>query len=228
MDAFVGGLLTQLAEDRLLDQTIVIHTSDHGGVNPRSKRYCYDEGLHVPLIIAAPGRYADLFPARGTRVKAAVSTIRIPPTLIHLAGGEVPSYMQGRTLAEAEFDDTRELAFGMRNRMDERYDMMRTVRDSRFRYIRNYYPHRPYGQHQGYAWLAAGYRSWEREHPAACKRRSASICWRSMTMDSYQREHPKKVTQARNQRPTPYRRFSPWPTWSHSKETTTVNGLSRP
>ena len=53
MDAFVGRLLDQLAEDGLLDDTIVIHTSDHGGVNPRSKRWCYDEGLHVPLIVAA-------------------------------------------------------------------------------------------------------------------------------------------------------------------------------
>jgi hypothetical protein len=42
--------------------------------------------------------------------------------------------------------------------------MTRTVRDARFRYIRNYLPHRPYGQHVGYAWLAVGYQSWEREH----------------------------------------------------------------
>ncbi|MBO1415968.1 sulfatase [Streptomyces sp. FH025] len=166
MDAFVGRLLAQLEEDGELDNTIVIHTSDHGGVNPRSKRWCYDEGLHVPLIVAAPERWAGLFPAPGTRVTAAVGTIRIPPTLVELAGGEVPAQMQGESLARTVFDEDRELAFGMRNRMDDRRDMVRTVRDARYRYIRNYDPHRPYGAHQAFAWLAAGYRSWETEHLA--------------------------------------------------------------
>jgi arylsulfatase A-like enzyme len=166
MDAFVGGLLAQLEEDGELDNTIVIHTSDHGGVQPRTKRWCYDEGLHVPLIIAAPERWAHLFPAPGTRVEAAVGTIRIPPTLVQLAGGEVPAHMQGESLARTAFDADTELAFGMRNRMDARLDMIRTVRDARYRYIRNYDPHRPYGMHQAFAWLAAGYQSWEAEHLA--------------------------------------------------------------
>ncbi|GLY66592.1 sulfatase-like hydrolase/transferase [Amycolatopsis taiwanensis] len=178
MDAFVGVLLSQLEEDGLLDRTIVIHTSDHGGVNPRSKRYCYDEGLHVPLVISAPGRYADLFPKPGTRIDAAVSTIRIPATVVDLAGGEIPTYMQGHSLARTSFDAAAELAFGMRNRMDERYDMIRTVRDARFRYIRNYHPHRPYGQHQGFAWLAAGYQSWETEHRAGRLNEVQSAFWR--------------------------------------------------
>ncbi|MFE2866468.1 sulfatase-like hydrolase/transferase [Embleya sp. NPDC059259] len=164
MDAEVGRLLAQLAEDGLLDDTIVIHTSDHGGVNPRSKRWCYDEGLHVPLIVAAPERYAHLFPPPGTRVEAAVGTIRIPPTLVDLVGGTVPAHMQGASLVGADFDADRELAFGMRNRMDARNDMVRTVRDARYRYIRNYEPHRPYGLHQAFAWLAKGYQAWEAAH----------------------------------------------------------------
>ncbi|MFE7564901.1 sulfatase-like hydrolase/transferase [Kitasatospora sp. NPDC057500] len=166
MDAFVGRLLAELAEDGELDNTVVIHTSDHGGVNPRSKRWCYDEGLHVPLIVAAPERHAHRFPAPGTRVDAAVSTLRIPPTLVDLAGGTAPAHMRGESLARTSFDPAGELAFSMRNRMDERPDMIRTVRDARYRYIRNYAPHRPYGTHQAFAWLAAGYRSWEAEHLA--------------------------------------------------------------
>ncbi|MFJ6617875.1 sulfatase-like hydrolase/transferase [Kitasatospora sp. NPDC091335] len=166
MDAFVGRLLAELEEDGELDNTIVIHTSDHGGVNPRSKRWCYDEGLHVPLIVAAPERHAHRFPAPGTRVDAAVSTIRVPPTLVALAGGETPAHMGGESLARTSFDTAGALAFSMRNRMDERPDLIRTVRDARYRYIRNYAPHRPYGTHQAFAWLAAGYRSWEAEHLA--------------------------------------------------------------
>ncbi|MFE6867229.1 sulfatase-like hydrolase/transferase [Kitasatospora sp. NPDC057692] len=166
MDAFLGRLLAELAEDGELDNTVVIHTSDHGGVNPRSKRWCYDEGLHVPLIVAAPERHAHRFPAPGTRVDAAVSTLRIPPTLVELAGGAVPAHHQGESLARTSFDTDGALAFSMRGRMDERPDLIRTVRDARYRYIRNYHPHRPYGTHQAFGWLAAGYRSWETEHLA--------------------------------------------------------------
>ncbi|MGR6998375.1 hypothetical protein ACU686_10210 [Yinghuangia aomiensis] len=79
-----------------------------------------------------------------------------PATVVDLAGADIPDHMQGRSLARADFDPDTELAFGMRNRMDERIDMVRTVRDARHRYIRNYFPHRPYGQHQGFPWMAAG------------------------------------------------------------------------
>ncbi|MGW4118559.1 sulfatase family protein [Nocardia sp. NPDC004711] len=106
MDAFVGDLLAQLDEDGLADTTIVIHTSDHGGVNPRSKRFCYDEGLRVPLIIRAPRAYRGLFPAPGTRVSAAVTTDRIPATVIDLAGAQLPAHMRGNSLARTEFDRT--------------------------------------------------------------------------------------------------------------------------
>ncbi|MDI2132944.1 sulfatase family protein [Yinghuangia seranimata] len=179
MDAFVGELLAQLAEDGLVEDTVVIHTSDHGGVQPRSKRWCYDEGLHVPLIVAAPERHAHLFPPPGTRVSAAVSTIRVPPTLVDLAGGTPPAHMQGASLARTAFDPGTERAFGMRNRMDARYDTVRTVRDARYRYIRNYHPHRPYGTHQAFAWLAAGYRSWETEHLAGRLDDTQDAFWRA-------------------------------------------------
>ncbi|MBU3064287.1 sulfatase-like hydrolase/transferase [Nocardia sp. NEAU-G5] len=177
MDAYVGTLLAQLDEDGLTDSTIVIHTSDHGGVNPRSKRFCYDEGLRVPLIVKAPARYAGLFPTPGTRVAAAVTTDRIPATLLELAGAPLPDHMRGKSLARTAFGPDPTYAFGGRNRMDERYDVIRTVRDQRFRYIRNYHPHRPWGQHQPYAWLAAGYQSWETEHLAGRLDEIQSVFW---------------------------------------------------
>ncbi|MFJ4658853.1 sulfatase-like hydrolase/transferase [Nocardia sp. NPDC088792] len=177
MDAFVGSLLAQLDEDGLTDSTIVIQTSDHGGVNPRSKRFCYDEGLRVPLIIRAPQRYAELFPPTGSRVQAAVTTDRIPATLIELAGASPPAHLHGRSLTHADLDPATSLAFGGRGRMDERYDLIRTVRDQRYRYIRNYLPHRPYGQHQPFAWLAAGYQSWETEHLAGRLNEAQSAFW---------------------------------------------------
>jgi arylsulfatase A-like enzyme len=176
-DHFVGVLLRLLEEDGLTNRTIVIHTSDHGGVHPRSKRFCYDEGLHVPLIIAAPGPFAEFFRPHASRIDAPVIIIRIPPTLIDIAAGEVPQYMQGESMLRSEFDVDTELAFAMRNRMDERDDIIRTVRDSRFRYIKNYYPH-PYAQHQAFGWLVAGYQSWEEKLLAGRLNEAQSMFWR--------------------------------------------------
>ena len=163
MDAFVGALLAQLEEDGLTDDTVVIHTSDHGGVTPRSKRYCYEEGLHVPLIVAAPPRWAHLFPP-ATVVAEPVTTVSIVPTLYALAGVSRPPYVEEPGLAECLDGSVPRYAFGARNRMDERYDLVRTVRSRRYRYLRNYTPHRPVAQHQGFAWNAAGFRSWETAH----------------------------------------------------------------
>ena len=56
------------------------------------------------------------------------------------------------------------MIFGQRSRMDERYDLQRAARDERFLYIRNYMPHRPYGQNMGYMWQQRGYQDWEQAH----------------------------------------------------------------
>lgn len=163
MDAEVGRLLTELEEDGLAEDTIVVYTSDHGGVNPRSKYYCYDEGLHVPLVVKAPKKFAHLFPEPGTRIDVPVSTVSIPATIIDVAGAPVPCYMQEPSLARREHHAT-DLAFSSRGRMDERTDIMRTVRSRQYRLIRNFTPHRPYAQHHAYAWTASAYRAWEQMH----------------------------------------------------------------
>jgi hypothetical protein len=74
--------------------------------------------------------------------------------------------MQGAAFIGNGAEQTRRYAFGMRNRMDDRYDFVRTVADGRYRYIRNYMPNRPWGQHLAFAWLAKGYQDWERQYRA--------------------------------------------------------------
>lgn len=178
LDEFVGELLEQLDADGLADDTIVVYTSDHGGVMPRSKRYCYDEGLHVPLVIAAPPRLAHVAQPAGTRVGEPVSTVALAPTLLRFADVEPQSYMSEAALT-AETVPADAVAFSQRGRMDERVDLVRTVRSRRYRYIRNYYPHRPAIQHSAFAWNAAGYRSWEREFLAGRLSNAHAQQWRS-------------------------------------------------
>ena len=74
--------------------------------------------------------------------------------------------MQGLAFLGKYEDKAREYAYSFRGRMDERYDFCRTVRDKKFRYIRNYNPHRIYGQFIEYLWRAPLTKSWEAEFKA--------------------------------------------------------------
>lgn len=167
MDGEVGQRLAQLAEDGLADNTIVFHYSDNGGVLPRSKRYCYEDGLRCQLIVYAPPKWQHLLPARpGEVITDPVSLIDLAPTVLAIAQVPQPPQMVGTSLLARRDGTAPSLIFGSRNRMDERIDFVRTVTDGRYRYIRNYMPHRPWGQQQAFAWQATGYQSWERAHLA--------------------------------------------------------------
>lgn len=166
MDAEVGARLAELEADGLAEDTIVFYYSDNGGVLPRSKRHCYEEGLRIALVVAAPPKWQHLLGApAGSRIGAPVGLIDLPPTIIALAGGPRPAQMQGQSLFPWK-RDRHEPVFGARGRMDERFDFVRTVTDGRWRYVRNYMPHLPSGQVQAFAWQAKGYQSWDRAHRA--------------------------------------------------------------
>jgi arylsulfatase A-like enzyme len=166
MDGQLALRLAELEADGLSQDTIVFHYSDNGGVLGRSKRYCYDAGLRCEMVIYVPPKWRHLMPAApGSEIKSPVSLVDLAPTLLALAGVPQPPQMAGRTFLGAGAAPQR-YAFGMRNRMDERIDFQRSVTDGRWRYIRNYMPHRPWGQHQAFAWLAKGYQDWEAAHLA--------------------------------------------------------------
>ena len=145
MDAQVGEILRQLEEDGLADTTIVVYWSDHGDGIPRSKRSLYDSGLRVPLMIRLPASFPDA--RRGTVVDDLVSLIDLAPTMLSLAGVAVPAHMQGRVLLGPDAGVPPAYVFAARDRMDAEYDMMRSARDARFLYIRNFQPELPYAGH---------------------------------------------------------------------------------
>jgi arylsulfatase A-like enzyme len=162
MDAQIGAKLAELETAGLTDDTIVFYYSDNGGVLPRSKRYCYEQGLHCAMVVRVPPRWAHLMPQRaGSEVTAPVSFIDLAPTLLSLAGEPIPATMQGQPFLGHATLRPQRYAFGMRNRMDERYDMVRTIGDGRYRYIRNYLPYLPAIQNQAFEWLATGYQDWD-------------------------------------------------------------------
>ncbi|MDZ7620351.1 MAG: sulfatase, partial [Patescibacteria group bacterium] len=151
MDEEVGALLDELSRAGVADDTIVFYYSDHGGALPRGKRNLHDSGTHVPLIIRFPKKWAHLAPARpGEWVEQPVGFVDLPATVLSLAGAPVPDHYEGRVFLGPRQAAPREHVFLYRGRMDERYDTARAIRDRQFRYVRNYSPHRPWGQHYAY------------------------------------------------------------------------------
>ncbi len=153
MDLEVGRLLRELDTADLADDTIVMFWSDHGNGLPRAKRWTYDSGSRVPLIVRVPERFRALAGAGnpGSVDERMVSLIDLGPTVLNLGGIETPGHMHGRSFLGSSGGAGREFIFGARDRLDERFDMVRTVRSSDFRYVRNLMPWRPALQPVAYA-----------------------------------------------------------------------------
>jgi len=165
MDTQAGKLLAELDQAGLAQDTIVFFYGDHGSGMPRSKRWPYNSGLHVPLIVYVPERWKHLAPKEyvpGGTSSRMVGFVDLAPTLLSLAGIQPPDWMQGHALAGPYQTPAPEYAFGFRGRMDERIDMVRSVRDQRYVYIRNYMPHLIYGQHVSYMFQTPTTQVWQR------------------------------------------------------------------
>lgn len=162
MDEFVGERLRELEDAGLADDTIVFYYSDHGGVMPRSKRFIYDSGTHVPLVIRFPKKWAHLSPNKaGTETKELVGFVDFAPTVLSLAGATIPKHMQGHAFLGEQRTQEAEYAYLFRARADERIDFKRGLTDGRYRYIRNYLAYLPTGQHVNYLWDNPATAEWE-------------------------------------------------------------------
>ncbi len=165
MDRQCGQILKQLEDDGLAEDTIVIYFSDHGAGLPRSKRWLYDSGTHVPMIVRFPERWKHLAPgAPGSATGRLVSFVDLAPTVLSLAGVEIPERFQGHAFLGEAAAEPRAYIHGFRDRMDERFDMIRCVRDQRYKLIRNFLPHVPYAQWIAYAEEMPTLKAWRRAH----------------------------------------------------------------
>lgn len=140
-DMQVGEILSAIDRSGKRDNTVVIYMTDHGRGLAREKRWCYDAGLHLPLIIRWPGKSEA-----GSVDERVVSWTDIAPTILSIAGVKIPSHYQGQNILTSE----RKYAFSGRDRMDESFDRVRSVTDGRYRYIRNDFPHIAYSQWNKY------------------------------------------------------------------------------
>ncbi len=165
MDQQIAEILKQLEDDGLTGETIVFFYGDHGSGMPRSKRFPYDSGLRVPIIVHIPEKYRHLAPAEyrpGSATDRMVAFVDLGPTVLSLAGIRPPEHMQGQAFLGEHITPARRLNFGFRGRMDERIDLMRSVTDGRYVYIRNFMPHRIYGQYLDYMFQTPTTRVWKK------------------------------------------------------------------
>ena len=151
LDRKAGLVLKQLETDGLADNTVVVFFGDNGQSHVRGKQFCYDEGLLVPLIIRWPKgspRPASFQP--GTVSDRLIAAIDLAPTMLDIAGARKPAKMEGEIFLGDRAAKPRQYVFGARDRCDETVFRFRTVRDARYRYIRNFTPDRPFLQTNDY------------------------------------------------------------------------------
>jgi N-sulfoglucosamine sulfohydrolase len=168
LDRKCGVVLKQLEKDGLADNTVIVFFGDNGQAHVRGKQFCYDSGLLVPLIIHWPKN----FPAPKNYKSGTVNTqlleaIDLAPTMLAIAGAWKDEFhlsreplrssrssylerMQGVPFLGEHAGTPKQYVFGARDRCDETVFRFRTVRDVRYRYIRNFTPERPFLQPNEY------------------------------------------------------------------------------
>lgn len=164
MDGQAADILAQLEADGLTANTIVFFYGDHGSGMPRSKRWPYNSGLQVAVLLHIPEKFKHLAPPEykdGGVSERPIAFVDLAPTLLSLIGVKPPEWMQGHSFAGSHTAEAPKFQFGFRGRMDERYDMVRACRGTRYHYMRQFMPHRIYGQHIDYMFQTPTTQVWK-------------------------------------------------------------------
>jgi len=141
LDLRVGHILAALNDEGLEDDTIVVFFADNGRLEVRGIHFCYDSGLHVPLIIRWPRNFPPPHDCRpGSVNEQLISLLDLTATTLDMAGIPRPPLMQSRIFIGPHADPPRKYVFSARDRIDETVNRIRSVRDHRFRYNRNFMP----------------------------------------------------------------------------------------
>ncbi|QOV88848.1 sulfatase-like hydrolase/transferase [Humisphaera borealis] len=180
MDGQVGAVIDELKRAGLAEDTFIFYYGDHGGAMPGGKRSIQDRGTRVPLVVRIPGKWAKASPvAAGQWVDDLATFVDLPPTVFNLAGIETPKNYQGKPFLGEGRTAPRDEVFMHRGRMDERYDFSRSVRTQNFRYVRNYSPHRPWGQNYSYPFqVQPSMRAWYASFEAGRCNEAQAAYWK--------------------------------------------------
>jgi len=102
LDREIGRIVERLEEMGILDRTAIIYTTDNGffwGEHRLvDKRWPYEESIRIPMIVRYPALAGGAAAVRGRRASQMVLNIDVAPTLLDLAGVEVPEWIDGRSM----------------------------------------------------------------------------------------------------------------------------------
>jgi arylsulfatase A-like enzyme len=143
-DEEVGQILADLEKAGRLNSTAVFLWTDHGVSHLRGKQFLYEEGIRVPMVIRLPKKKLP-----GTVREDLIEHIDVAACSLKLAGIKIPGNVQGRDFLATDYKP-RKFIFAGRDRCDETVDILRCVRDSRYKYVRNFMSHVPHAQASQY------------------------------------------------------------------------------
>ena len=139
LDKQIGKIILALKEDGLIGETTIFFFGDHGDGLPRAKRWVYDSGIQVPMIVRQPGAENN-----GEPNNELISFVDYAPSVLSLLDLPIPDHMEGQAFLGEQRKAPRKYIYAFRDRMDPAFETIRAVRDQRFKYVRNYRPDLPY------------------------------------------------------------------------------------
>ena len=165
LDSKIGEFIKDLEKQGLMENTIIFYYGDHGGVLPRSKGYLYESGLNIPMVVYVPKKWKNLSPFHiGTKTSAFIDFLDLVPTVLSLAGIEIPNYLDGTPFLGKKINkesiEQQNITFGYADRFDEKYDLVRSVRKGKYKYIRNFQPFNVDGLYNFYRYKMLAYKEW--------------------------------------------------------------------
>lgn len=186
MDTQFAKIIQELEDAGLLEETIVIFFSDHGSGMPRNKRFPSNAGLHVPMLVYVPAAFKELAPggyAPGGTSARPVGFVDLAPTMLSIAGEPAAEYHQGRAFMGKHAVKAPQFLFGFRGRMDERYDLIRSVKEKNFVYLRNFHPHKIHGQHVSYMFETPTTKVWKKMFDLGKLNEAQSAFWKPKAVE---------------------------------------------
>ncbi|MEA1876641.1 MAG: sulfatase [Bacteroidota bacterium] len=151
-DIEIGLLVDSLRQNGLLESTIIFFFADHGEGIPKGKTNPTGMGFKVPFFIWFPEQYKHLSPwPLGRITNELISFEDLPPTVLSLAGSQIPEYMTGRPFLGNSRIEPRPFVYLSRNRIDESPDLARSITDGNYLYTRVFLPRYPVLKYQKYS-----------------------------------------------------------------------------
>ena len=169
VDKRLGRIMDMLREDGELDDTFIFYIGDNGGCLPGTKGYTTDLGLHVPIVVYIPDNWKHYSAVKpGGECNAVISFLDLAPTLLNLAGVQIPAYMDGQPILGPGVEGTdlenMDMTVCYGDRFDELISVNRVVRKQDYNYSRNFYPYQPKSLYGYYRMHQAAFREWYKLH----------------------------------------------------------------